>query len=174
MSSMTVAVLEPVRTTFRAVATTVVPETASLPPGGWSALEAMVEQALSARPEPLQRQLVAFLRVIEFLPVVWHRRRFTRLAPVQQADVLRRLERSPLLLVRRGFWGLRTLVMMGYYTQPEVQSRIGYRAHPDGWSARRRSGEHAAAGQAPITLDVPALPDEALRAGRSATPDGGR
>jgi hypothetical protein len=36
--------------------------------------------------------------------------------------------------------------MMGYYTQPAVQQAIGYRAHPDGWNLRRRSGEYPAVG----------------------------
>lgn len=160
---MTEAVLEPVRATFRAVATTVVPETEALDPGGWSALEQVVERALSTRPERLRRQVALFLRVIDLLPMVTHRSRFTHLAAPARTAVLGRLERSPLLLVRRGFWGLRTLVMMGYYTQPEVIARLGYRAHPDGWSARRRSGEHAVPALPPITLDVPAVPDEALR-----------
>ena len=172
---MTVAVLEPVRATFRAVATTVVPETSALQADGWSALEAMVEQQLAARPEGMRRQLVTFLQVIEYLPVVWHRGRFTRIGPAQRADTLHRLERSSILLLRRGMWGLRTLVMLGYYTQATVQARIGYRAHPDGWALRRRSGEHpAVAGLPPITLDVPALPDEALGKAGAVPADGGR
>lgn len=164
---MTASVLEPVRATFRAVATTVVPETVALDLDGWAALEARVEHALAPRPERMRSQFVTFIRLIEYLPIFWFGRSFTRLKDEQRANVLKRLERSPLLIIRRGFWGTRTLVMMGYYTQPAVQLRIGYRAHPDGWSARRRSGEHPASGLPPITLEVPAVPDES-QPGRGA------
>jgi hypothetical protein len=44
---------------------------------------------------------------------------------------------SPLLPFRRGIWGLRTLVMLGWYTQPGVIAALGYRADPRGWEARR-------------------------------------
>ncbi|MGQ0646446.1 MAG: gluconate 2-dehydrogenase subunit 3 family protein [Gemmatimonadaceae bacterium] len=148
---MTVTVLEPVRATFRAVAAAVVPETEALQSDEWSTLEQLVEHALAKRPERLRRQFVTLLRVIEYLPALSHRRRFSRLGPGARVAVLKKLERSPILLVRRGFWGLRTLVMMGYYAQPEIQTRLGYCAHPDGWSARRRSGEY------PV-IDLP--PDE--------------
>jgi hypothetical protein len=43
--------------------------------------------------------------------------------------------RSPLL--RRGFWGLRTLILMGYYGRPGAAAEIGYAADPRGWEARR-------------------------------------
>ena len=42
-----------------------------------------------------------------------------------------------MLAVRRGFWGLRTLVFMGYYARPEAAAAIGYRADVRGWEARR-------------------------------------
>lgn len=130
-------VLTPVRATFRAVAETVVPEAAALDADGWRELQHVVETALAARPEAVRRQLVAFLRLIEYVPVARHFRRFSHLSPAARTDVLMRLERSRRLVFRRGLWGLRTLVMLGYYTRVEVQAALGYRAHRDGWSARR-------------------------------------
>ncbi len=138
---MSAPVLPPIRATFRAVAATVVPETVALDDDGWATLEATVERALAARPEKLRRQLVLFVRVLEFLPIFTERGRFSRLGPEPRHRVLKRLELAPSLLVRRGFWGLRTLVLLGYYTQPAIQVRIGYRAHPDGWSARRSADD---------------------------------
>jgi hypothetical protein len=44
---------------------------------------------------------------------------------------------EPALLLRRGSWGLRTLVLMGYYGRPDAKQEIGYRADPRGWEARR-------------------------------------
>jgi hypothetical protein len=135
-------VLPQIRATFRAVAAAVVPETVALDADGWTRLEAEVERALAARPERVRRQLVLFARLLEYLPIFTSRSRFSRLEPAPRHHVLKSLELSRYLLVRRGVWGLRTLILLGYYTQPEIQSGIGYRAHVDGWSARRSSGEH--------------------------------
>lgn len=137
-------VLERVRPTFRAVAHAVVPETPSMSAEGWTDLEATVERALASRPVAMQKQIVSFLRAVEYLPIARYGARFSRLNPERATAVLRWLERSKALIIRRGVWGLRTLVMMGYYTQPIVQQAIGYRAHRDGWSLRRRSGEFPA------------------------------
>jgi hypothetical protein len=112
--------LSPVRDTFRAVAVTVVPEASSLDEPGWSALDALV-----------------FVRVLEHLPRLRWGRPFTALAPEERARFLSSLERAPVLLLRRGFWGLRTLVFLGYYARPEAAAAIGYRADARGWDARR-------------------------------------
>lgn len=134
---MTGSVLHPVQRTLRAVAETVIPEAASLDPGQWHELEATIERALAARPEVMRRQLVAFLRLIEYLPLARHLRTFSRLPPGARTATLAALERAPLLALRRGLWGLRTLVFLGYYTRADVQRSLGYHAHRDGWAARR-------------------------------------
>jgi hypothetical protein len=129
--------LTPVRPVFRAVAETVIPETAGSDDAAWDALEGTVVRALASRPAKVRRQLATFLRAIEVLPVARHRTRFTRLPPAKRADVLARLERSPLLILRRGFWGLRSLILIGWYAREDVAARIGYRATAAGWVARR-------------------------------------
>jgi hypothetical protein len=130
-------VLEAVRGTFRAVAETVVPEARVLPPEEWRTLEAIVEGALAERPAPLCRQLRLLVRTIELLPLLRYGRGFTALDPARRTAVLRLLQGAPLVLLRRGFWGLRTLVLMGYYARPAAAAAIGYRADPRGWGARR-------------------------------------
>ena len=143
---MSGSILLPVRATFRAVAVTVVPEASSLGPDAWAELERVVEQSLASRPATMQRQLVTFLRVIEYMPLLRYLRRFTRLSPEHRLQVLAGLQNSGQLLFRRGFWGLRTLIYLGYYTRDDVQGALGYRAHRNGWSARRITGEmHAVA-----------------------------
>jgi hypothetical protein len=132
-----VPLLDPVRDTFRAIAVTVVPEASALDEEGWSALEALVEKTLAPRPAAVRRQLVAFVRAIEHLPRLRWGRRFTALSPDERARFLAGLERAPVLLLRRGFWGLRTLVFLGYYARPEAAAAIGYRADARGWEARR-------------------------------------
>ena len=82
--------------------------------------------------------MLLFIRLVEWLPVARYGRRFTRLdvpAPHAPADSVCRMHR--VLLLRRGCWGLRTLVLMGYYGRPDASSEIGYRADPRGWEARR-------------------------------------
>ncbi|HEY6109556.1 MAG TPA: hypothetical protein VIV56_11720 [Gemmatimonadales bacterium] len=129
--------LTSVRPVLRAIGVTVVPEATRLDEAGWAAIEGTVAAALASRPAALQRQFLLFLRVLEWLPLVRFGRRFTRLDPARRTRVLKSLQDAPLLLVRRGMWGLRTLLLMGYYGRPEARDEIGYRADPRGWTARR-------------------------------------
>lgn len=132
-------VLPDVRDTFRAVAATVVPEADLLDAAGWDELERLVEKTLEPRDEAVKRQLGLLFRVIELLPLLRFGRRFAKLRPAERTRVLAALEDAPLLLLRRGFWGLRTLVYLGYYARPEAGREIGYAAHPRGWEARREA-----------------------------------
>lgn len=134
---MSEPVLPPVRAPFRALAATIVPEAAWLKEPGWVELERIVEEALAARPPAMRRQLRLLIRVLDLLPVLRYGRRFGALGPAQALRFLSAFQDSPLLLLRRGVWGLRTLVFMGYYARPEGSAAIGYRADPRGWEARR-------------------------------------
>jgi hypothetical protein len=129
--------LDPVRRPFRAAAETFVPELAGADAETWARLEATVAAALAQRPASMVRQLVAFVRLVDAWALLRRGRRLARLAPPRRAALLHGLERAPLLPVRRGVWGLRTLVFMGYYTQPAVVAALGYRADPNGWEAPR-------------------------------------
>ncbi len=129
--------LEDLRSSFRAVAQTVVPEASRLDGAGWADLEGIVERALAARPAALRRQLRVLLRVLEWLPLLYYGRRFTSLDSADRDRFLNRIQASPLLLLRRGFWGLRTLILMGYYSRPAAAAEIGYRGDRRGWEARR-------------------------------------
>ncbi len=120
---------------FRAVVTTIVPESADLDEQGWRDLDAVVEALLRGRPAPLLRQLRLFLGLIQWLPVVRYGRPFTRLRPAARARVLAHLQSDPIQKVRAGFWGLRTIVLAGYYARPEAARAIGYQATPQGWEA---------------------------------------
>jgi hypothetical protein len=134
---MDASALAPVRRTFRAVAETVVPAAAALPQGEWLALESIVEEALAPRPAGTKRQLRLLIRVIELSGLLFFGRRFTALDRGRRTRVLRAFQDAPLLLLRRGFWGLRTLALMGYYARPAAAAEIGYDARPGGWEARR-------------------------------------
>jgi hypothetical protein len=131
------AVLEPVRPAFRAIAATVVPEAAALAEAEWAVLEAIVEDALRQRPARVRRQLGLLIRVIDGLARVTTGRRLHTLDLPRRLRLLERLQHAPLLLLRRGIWGLRTLIFMGFYARPAAAAAIGYRADPRGWDARR-------------------------------------
>jgi len=128
--------LDGVRPIFRAVATTVVPESRSLVPDSWVEVERIVEQALVDRPPKVQRQIRAFLRLLNVIAFVTAARKFTTLDEARRLALLERLARSRLLLIRRGVWGVRTLAFMGYYARPSAAQEIGYRASAAGWNAR--------------------------------------
>ena len=130
-------VLDPVRPVFRAIAQTVVPEATRLSEDEWAGVEAIVERALAPRPPRLRRQLVVLIRLLQWLPLFRYGRPFTALDPAHRTRFLASIQDAPLLLLRRGFWGLRTLALMGYYARPEAAAEIGYRARPEGWEARR-------------------------------------
>lgn len=133
----TAPVLQPVRPIFRALATTIVPEAWLLDERGWAEAEAIVERALADRPPAVRRQLVMFMRAVNRLPLVRYGHTFTNLDDARRERVLLFLQRSPVLALRRGVWGVRTLVYMGYYARPAAAAEIGYRANALGWMARQ-------------------------------------
>lgn len=122
--------------TFRAIAITVVPEAAGLDDDGWRDLEHIIEHAIAQRPCRMQRQLRIFVRLLDLMSIVHNRRRLHRLPPAKRTVFLDAVQNSTLRLMRRGFWGVRTLVLMGYYARPEARAAIGYRADARGWEAR--------------------------------------
>jgi hypothetical protein len=121
------------RATFRAFARTVVPEAAGLDESAWAELDATVEYALSRRPPAVARQLGSFLLLLDRAPVLRWGRRFRFLNETERARVVDALQRAPFRLLRRGVWGLRTLVLMGYYTRAAAMAGMGYRASASGW-----------------------------------------
>lgn len=121
---------------FRAICTAVVPEAAGLDEAGWHDLEAIVRRALATRPAVVRRQLALFTRLLDIVALLRTRHTLAGLSPRARWELLDALSRSRLLLVRRGIWGLRTLVFMGYYARPQAAHDIGYRASAAGWSAR--------------------------------------
>ncbi len=102
---------------------------------GWTDLEGLIEVALRDRPQALTRRLQLFLHLVQWLPVVRYGRPFTSLKAAQRTRFLSFLEDHPIQLIRVGFWGLRTLALLGYYGRAEVAAAIGYAANPRGWEA---------------------------------------
>lgn len=106
----------------------------------WTDAERLIGEALQRRPSRVAGQLRLFVRATDLLSFLRFLRPFSALTPDARTQVLRSLESSPLLVVRRGFWGLRTLVYLGYYGRDSVWGQLGYGASPAGWRDPKRSG----------------------------------
>ena len=115
----------------------VVPEAATLTENEWLAVAAIIADAVAERPPAVRRQLGLFVRALDLVSFVRRGRRFGALRQSERTELLEWLGASPLLALRRGVWGVRTLAFMGYYARAEVANDIGYRASAGGWSARR-------------------------------------
>ncbi len=127
----------PVRASFRNLATTIVPEAATLDERGWEEVERIIERGLTARPASIRRQLRILVRALSVLPLFRFGRTFGALDFSRRTAFLESVQNAPILVLRRGFWGLRTLVFMGYYGRDAARDAIGYRADPRGWQVRR-------------------------------------
>jgi len=97
----------------------------------------LVATTLQNRPRAMQRQLRLFIRTIQWLPVFRYGKRFTSIRAEQRTQILCYLQDHRVEVIRCGFWGLRTLALLGYYGRPESVQAIGYAADPRGWEARR-------------------------------------
>jgi len=111
---------------FMVVAETITPEVAALDPNGRARMEAIVDTALLDRDQTTRSQFGTFLGVIRMAPILRYGRAFDRLDADRRAAVLRWFQDCPISLLRKGFWGLKVLVFMGYYSQEENWSSIGY------------------------------------------------
>jgi len=124
---------------FMVVAETITPEVASLDADGRARLEAIVDTALQDRDAATRKQIGTFLSVIRTAPTLRYGRPFDRLDPDRRNAVLRWFENCPISLLRKGFWGLKVLVFMGYYGQEENWSGIGYAPEFDGRAGVRHA-----------------------------------
>jgi hypothetical protein len=123
---------------LRVLAARIVPETTELDASGMSRFFGIVDGALQDRPESVRRQFATFLGVLRWAPAARFRRPFEKLLDTQQDAVLRWFEDCPVGPLRKGFWGLKAMVFMGYYGQKETNELIGYAPDFDG-----RVGLHA-------------------------------
>lgn len=108
------------------VAETVTPEVASLDAEGRLRMTGIVDEALMDRDAGTRRQIGTFLHLIRLAPVLRYGRNFNRLDDRRRRAVLRWFQDGPVGVFRQGFWGLKTMIFMGYYGRPEVWREIGY------------------------------------------------
>jgi hypothetical protein len=120
------------RALLLAIAPRIVPASAQLRPDARDAMLTLIEGTLASRTPAMRRQFSLFLRVLRWLPFLRHLRPLDRLDAARQDTALRWFQDNPLQIVRGGFWGVRTLVLLGYYGQPAHGRAIGYDPSTDG------------------------------------------
>lgn len=108
----------------------IVPETTDLDAAGQDRFLGIVDEALGGREPSVRRQFATFLGVLRWAPLPRYGVPFDRLSAEKQDAVLRWFEDCPVGLLRSGTWGLKAMVFMGYYGQPETNRLVGY--HPGG------------------------------------------
>lgn len=123
---------------LRVLAARIVPETTELDAEGLGRFFDIIDGALQERTESVRGQFTTFLGVLRLAPSIRYGRPFERLSRERQDVVLRWFEDCPIGLLRKGFWGLKAMVFMGYYGQPETNPLVGYAPEFDG-----RAGLHA-------------------------------
>jgi hypothetical protein len=125
---------------LRVLAARIVPESAELDAAGMSRFFGLIDGALLERPPSVRRQFGIYLGLLRWAPLARFGGPFEKLSVDRQNAVLRWFESCPVDLLRAGFWGLKVLIFMGYYGQPETNAVVGYAPERDG-----RAGLHARA-----------------------------
>ena len=109
-----------------AIAPRIVPDIAELDPQRKEEFLRIIDDALMVRSLSLRRQFSTFLSVMRFLPILRYGAPLEKLSFAKQDKVIGWFQDSPSALLRRGLWGLKALVFMGYYGQASVYERIKF------------------------------------------------
>ena len=115
-----------------AIAPRIVPAAAHLTPEARDAMVALIEGTLASRTPATRRQFNLFLRAMRWLPFLRYLAPLDRLDAARQDAALRWFQDHPVQAVRGGFWGVRTLLLLGYYGQPAHGPSIAYIPSPGG------------------------------------------
>ena len=110
----------------------IVPESASMAGSPRAQMLSLIDEALAARPPAMRRQFGLFLIVLRWAPLLRYLRPLDRLDPRRQDAALRWFQDCPIQAVRSGFWGVRTLIFIGYYGRPDVGRDLAYVPAADG------------------------------------------
>lgn len=119
----------------------IVPESRTLEGPSQGELFAIIEASLATKDASLRRLLSIFLIVLRWLPALRHGAPLDRLSPDTQDRVLRWFEGGPIAPFRKGFWGVKVLVFMGFYGRPEAAAAIGWAPSREGNAFLARHAE---------------------------------
>ena len=117
---------------LQVLAARIVPETTELDAAGLSRFFGIIDEALQDRPASVRRQFATFLGVMRWAPLARYGSPLDKLRAARQDAVLRWFEDCPVSLLRKGFWGVKAMVFMGYYGQPETNELVDYAPDLDG------------------------------------------
>ena|SRR3990167_3508606 len=67
-----------------------------------------------------------FLVFFQYFSVFFSGKPFTSLSTNQKIQYMKRIEAAPISKIRLGFWGLKTFVYWGYYTQTKTWPGLHY------------------------------------------------
>ena len=126
------ALTDPQRDFLLAIAPRIVPASAQTTPAARDAMAALIDGTLASRTPAMRRQFRLFLLALRWLPFLRYARPLDRLDGARQDAALRWFQDHPLQIVRGGFWGVRTLVLLGHYGQPAAGASIAYTPSLDG------------------------------------------
>lgn len=115
-----------------AIAPRIVPDVKELDAQGQEIFLGIIDGALMVRSRALRRQFASFLSVMRLLPILRYGAPLDKLSPSKQDKVIGWFQDSPSALLRRGLWGLKALIFMGYYGQPGVYEKIKFTPVLDG------------------------------------------
>ena len=110
----------------------IVPEATELDSSGQARFFGIIDEALLDRDPSVRRQFGTFLAVLRWAPLARYGGPLEKLSLERQDAVLRWFEDCPVGILRKGFWGLKAMVFMGYYGQPETNALVGYAPERDG------------------------------------------
>jgi hypothetical protein len=117
---------------LQTLAARIVPDTTELDAAEAGRFFRIIDDALQEREPLVRRQFAVFLGVLRWAPLFRYGAPLEKLRTTRQDTVLRFFEDCPVSLLRKGFWGLKTMVFMGYYGQPETNLLVGYTPEFDG------------------------------------------
>ncbi len=109
-----------------ALAHVLVPDSRNLPRDRQDRFFALLDELLATRPAKVVRLIGVFLVFLRWSPLLRFGRRLDHLDPATQVRALKWFEDAPIALIRTGLWGVKTLVFLGYYGQPEITVGLGY------------------------------------------------
>jgi hypothetical protein len=127
-----VSLTGPQRAFLLAIAPRIAPASAPLTPAAGDAMLSLIEGTLASRTPAMRRQFGLFLLALRWLPSLRYLRPLDRLDRVRQETALGWFQDHPLQIIRSGFWGVRTLLLLGHYGQPGTGPRIAYTPSTDG------------------------------------------
>ena len=93
---------------------------------------ALIDDTVASRTPAMRRQLRLFFAVLRWAPFLRYLRPIDRLDGPRQDAALRWFQNHPIQVIRGGLWGVRTLVLLGFYGRPGIASSIAYTPSRDG------------------------------------------